>query len=501
MSTMRSARLLSALPIILSVLGSACGDSDGQGGSGGSNATSSGGSPPATGGGGGGVGGDGGCTEITVELAFVVYDPAGGPTTLAGESSPSGDPERDSFELSLFPDEEGAYETGAVPLGMGDNANYATCRTCLLVYEDMLNTRTYLATEGTATVDPLSAPGSARVELVDVTLAEVEIDEATSQSSLVPGGRCLHLVAAGLDGLSEPELCDDDVDNDNDDLIDCSDDDCSSTSACEAELQQACAAATPLEAGTPISASSGEGSRVLTYDACETGNFTGGGPEQIYLLTPTESGLAKLRLDTDVDMGVYVRTSCTDAITTIECSDAWPEFVPEWLNIPVQAGVPLYVVVDSYSESAADGGYLLQGTVDPVVAGDRCDTAPTLPASETREYADLGPDVVLGPAAAAACTNGTIGRGAEAVYEVVLAAGQTVEVTVTPTGYADPVLYLSDACSAVIDTCLAGADAGSYGEPETLTFTSAAGGTYSFFVDSSSSAALQFGYSLASTVE
>ncbi len=498
MSAKLSSQLLTALPILLSALCIACGDSQGEGGNGGAAITTSGGAAPSGGGGAGngGTGGDGGCTEITLTLGEVSSDAEVGYTLFVGESSQSGDSERDTYSVVLWD-----YGPGTTELGTGDNGSLATCVTCFSVAEDLLNTRTYFATSGTATIDPASVVGAARVTFADVTLAEVEVDEATSESTLVPGARCLHLVAGDLDNLPKQEVCDDEVDNDLDDLLDCSDEDCSATPGCETALAEACTAATPLLPGTPIDGSSGEGSRVLTYDGCETGSFTGGGPEQIYVMTPTESGLAKLRLDTDVDMAMYVRTACIDSATTLGCSDAWPEFVPEWLNLPVEAGVPLYVVVDSYSESGADGFYVLEGTIDPFVAGDRCDTAPALPASDERAYGDLGPDVSLAPAAAATCTGGTVGVGAEAVYQVVLTAGQTVEVTVTPTDYGDAVVYLADSCSATVATCLAGADIGALGEPETVSFTSAAGGTYFLFVDSVNSASLQYGYALTSTVE
>jgi hypothetical protein len=82
----------------------------------------------------------------------------------------------------------------------------------------------------------------------------------------------------------------------------------------------------------------------------------GGGFEQVYTFTPATTGTVTLTVTSNEDLGVYVRTSCTDPASEIGCADAFfpPDNMPEVLTVAATAGVPLTIVVDGYSDGIGD---------------------------------------------------------------------------------------------------------------------------------------------------
>jgi hypothetical protein len=79
------------------------------------------------------------------------------------------------------------------------------------------------------------------------------------------------------------------------------------------------------------------------------------------------------------------------------------------------------------------------------------------------------------------CT-GWSANGVDRAHEVTLAAGETLTVTLTPSAN-NPSIYLITDCADSANSCVAGADQNGSGQPETLVYTSAAGGTYYFIAD------------------
>jgi hypothetical protein len=192
------------------------GDSGTGGSSGGSSGTGGMAGKAGMGGsaGAGGSGGQLGCSE-TIEITttgdwemssgtnYVSYVYNVSPQ-LAPCSDCSG-PLADYLWIDFYVDGEYTGEqTGTFELGMGDEANFASCSRCVLLgveyHSDTEVVEAYFfAKSGTAVIDPTSDQmnGSPQLTLSDVTLEEVTIDDS-SVSTRVNGGRCLHLANATL---------------------------------------------------------------------------------------------------------------------------------------------------------------------------------------------------------------------------------------------------------------------------------------------------------------
>lgn len=97
-----------------------------------------------------------------------------------------------SFDPSLDGDASGTFD-----LGMGADANYATCSRCIVMRSDLLtmNGKAYFQKSGTMTVDATSdtVNGTFNGTITDLTLIEVDIDPNDFTSTPVPNGECLHV--------------------------------------------------------------------------------------------------------------------------------------------------------------------------------------------------------------------------------------------------------------------------------------------------------------------
>ena len=97
----------------------------------------------------------------------------------------------DFFDAQFFDGAIGV--TGDVALGVGDNANYATCTHCLLLCVDAVEEmceKHFFADQGTLRL--LTAPGEEvlEFEILNWRFVEVTIDSNDGVSTPVPGGDC-----------------------------------------------------------------------------------------------------------------------------------------------------------------------------------------------------------------------------------------------------------------------------------------------------------------------
>jgi hypothetical protein len=145
-----------------------------------------------------------------------------------------------------------------------------------------------------------------------------------------------------------PEICNDGVDNDGDDLTDCEDDDCASD--CAAEIGAACGAAV-----SATTAQSGDttGGTSLFAASCTGG---AGALEDIYSYAASQSGYLRLTLDSATDQGIYVRSACDDATTELGCVDAVASGI-EQLFVEVTSGQSYDIFVDGYYSPLEAGPY------------------------------------------------------------------------------------------------------------------------------------------------
>lgn len=109
----------------------------------------------------------------------------------------------------------------------------------------------------------------------------------------------------------------------------------------------------------------GLGSSTLTPAAC-----SGGGPNAVYAVTPDVSGSLTAKLVATYDNAtLHVRTECDISDTQLDCKEATEPLETLELTVPVTAGLPHYVVVDS-SSSTYSGSYTVEVTVRPGACGN-----------------------------------------------------------------------------------------------------------------------------------
>ena len=144
----------------------------------------------------GGSGGAGSCTSLQVTTAIKARESATADgQELVYAANTSGDV---YFQLELYGGGNlPALTAGTFALGEGDEGNYATCSRCaILVSPD--TGRTFLANEGTLVLQTVTAGGS-KGSLTNARFVEVDIDENTSQSTLVTEGECFGLANMTFD--------------------------------------------------------------------------------------------------------------------------------------------------------------------------------------------------------------------------------------------------------------------------------------------------------------
>lgn len=149
-------------------------------------------------------------------------------------------------------------------------------------------------------------------------------------------------------GLCNPaqEVCGDGMDNDNDNAIDCEDASC--LMGCQASINMACMQAIVAQTGANMGNTMG-GSNVFSSSCAGSG-----APERVFSFTAPAGGTLTISLDSAMNMGMYIRTSCGDKSTDAGCINSAPAGMTEQVSFPVQAGTSFFVFVDG--ATAADSG-------------------------------------------------------------------------------------------------------------------------------------------------
>ncbi|MFO0615579.1 MAG: hypothetical protein U0414_23500 [Polyangiaceae bacterium] len=304
-------------------------------------------------------------------------------------------------------------------------------------------------------------------------------------------GRYSSGTAAGCPNPTGEDACDDGLDNDLDNKVDCQDPDCAF--AC-ADLESVCddladydfASEGKLTGSTAFGTSVTEGSCVGADS-----------PEVLFQGTSSRTGVLTVKVPEG--HGVHARSTCDEAFTEIACADgATPGTILQW---PVTAGVPLTIAVEAMDPLAA-GVFELPIEVHPTGCGDGkregeeqcddgnwiagdgcdglciaepatyCDAAPTLQIGATDGDFAGAPHAFVGPCAGSFDT-------AERVYKYV---ATTTSLTLSVASTADVSLYAnSGACpGAKAEGCVEKKGAGG---GETLTLVTTPGEELTFFVE------------------
>ena len=161
----------------------------------------------------------------------------------------------------------------------------------------------------------------------------------------------------------EVELCTDGADNDGDGAIDCDDTECLTFAACEA----ICAA--PLVVDDPINVQGDTtGSDDFAVSTCQEMFGGAGGSDMAFEVTPVNPVL-QVRLQSDFDQGIAVRSACDDALSELACADFFLGGGDEIIVTRVTPGEPVSVIVGAF-EAGQEGPFSLDIVSRPVQCND-----------------------------------------------------------------------------------------------------------------------------------
>lgn len=200
------------------------------------------------------------------------------------------------------------------------------------------------------------------------------------------------------------------------------------------------------------------------------------GPDRAYRVPVTAGDQVHVQVTASAtwDPTLYMVSNCADITgSCVVGADAGGRGISEQIAPVFAQSGTYYLVVDGW------GGTSGQGTLTAQIhRGDTCADAYVVPPAggtfqgTTAGYAaDYGTTVSTG-----SCTNYTQ-LGADAVYAIDLAAGQTLNASLSASW--DSSLYLISDCASSASTCVAGSDAGN---PESITFTNSGGSTARYYL-------------------
>ena len=162
------------------------------------------------------------------------------------------------------------------------------------------------------------------------------------------------------------ELCGNGIDDNLNGLIDCKDPDCSA--ACSDSCSPAAIVATP---GPPfpfqvMGFTTGHANELNATCSSSMGAMSG--PEVVYELTAAFAGVLDIALQSNIDLGVSVRTQC-DLPAELGCAEKKGGGQVERLKVPVNLGQKVFIIVQGRLPGDA-GVYTLTVDNRPVLCGD-----------------------------------------------------------------------------------------------------------------------------------
>jgi cysteine-rich repeat protein len=264
-----------------------------------------------------------------------------------------------------------------------------------------------------------------------------------------------------------------------------------------------------------------------TYNGCTDSSEYGADVAYVVSLTAGQVLNATLTPDDGQDLGVYILTDCSDALgSCVAGADDESGGVAETVTYSAAADQQVFLIVDGFDDTLA-GPFTLDvdihtptcgdGIVDGLEtcddgnptdgdgctacaadAGYLCDGAPSVCTLAQQGEICSNPFTISGSGTLTGTLDGFANQynptsdgctgygepGEDVAYAVSLTAGQSLSATLTPNDGQDLALYLVTSCENAANACLAGADDGYGGDPETLMHTAAADEQLYLIVDS-----------------
>ena len=219
----------------------------------------------------------------------------------------------------------------------------------------------------------------------------------------------------------------------------------SSSSGGSAMTPGTCFDPLPLTLGTPVSDTT-VGAPNQLDSSCGAGFLFGTGPELVYAVTPPDDATLELILASPcADLGVSVRTNCTDVLSELGCVDLNTSGTNEELYVEVSAGTEIFIVVDGYASFEAGSFTLSVAELPPESICDDLDD------SDHDTLVDCADDDC---APLAACVPGSepVGNACTSNTDCASVAGDD-PLCLTETLTQQPNGYCSEFCDTANDDC------------------------------------------------
>jgi len=245
-----------------------------------------------------------------------------------------------------------------------------------------------------------------------------------------------------------------------------------------------CATAEAIAGGTLSSPMSVMGSTVGYSNDYTGSNQTGcygtGGRDRVYSVSvaPNARLLANIRstlsaYDPSINFIVGPEAQCSAiprvCVTGDDLGGSTTVNAGRYLNTTTSTQT-VFVVADSFTSGDLGGTFRLDVSVDTPVAGDTCES-PTVLTSGTPRLGEVlsgfANDYFARSGTASSCVGAS--DGVDRVYSTLVGAGETLQVTVTPSASLDTAIALhGDAAECLSRTCQTGSNTGGAGVADQL---------------------------------